>query len=83
MLQPSTVVCSYHTVGFDVTDLVRSHDLQIRHFVLHAAIIQVIQTTHLLSVHSNDQLMTPADTWHITHSVGRSFRLSVNQSVNQ
>ena len=53
---------THHTVGFDVTNLVWTNNLQVWHFVLDAAIIQVVQTTNLLRIHCHDQLQTHTET---------------------
>ena len=50
----------YHTVGLDVANLAWTDDLQVRHFVLDATIMQVVQTAHLFRVHSHNQLKTSA-----------------------
>ena len=57
----------YHTVGFNVTYLIWTYDLQIGNFILNATIVQVVQTTDLFSARGNYQLRTDANTHSDTH----------------
>jgi len=51
----------HHAVGLNVTNLVRTDDLQVWDFVLDASIMQVVQTTDLFGIHGHNQLQTHAD----------------------
>jgi len=68
---------TYHTVGFNVVYLVGTNDLQVRNFVFHAAIVQVVQTTDLLWICGNYELYTDITCKYNDHSsLGSSTQLT-------